>query len=128
MKNIQKSTFILLLGLGMSALAVASPALDKEIDTLFKEGSQTLPEDMGDGLTVTSMKRVGNVVMIGMKFDVEGISAKDFKEATGREDGKDPICTDPAMKDYLDHGYTIQFDYTFKDKTKVSVPVKKSDC
>ena len=47
MKDIKKNLLLVTLGLGMATIAVASPAMDKEIDAMVKENNKTMPADMG---------------------------------------------------------------------------------
>ena len=128
MKNIKKGLLWVTLGLGMTTIAVASPAMDKEIDAMVKENNQTMPVDMGDGLIALSMKRAGNTITLSMKLEDANLSAKDFDVPGGKKVAIVQTCSSQMMRSYLDHGYTMQYHYVFQDKTQVTVPVKRSNC
>ena len=128
MKNIKKSLLLVILGFGMASIASASPAMEKEIDAMVKENNQTMPVDMGDGLIALSMKRTGKIITLSMKLEGANLSAKDFDVPGGKKVAIVQTCSSQMMRRYLDHGYTIQYHYEFQDKTRVTVPVKRSDC
>ena len=128
MKNIKKSLLLVISGFGMASIASASPAMDKEIDAMVKENNQTMPVDMGDGLTALSMKRAGNTITLSMKLEDANLSAKDFDVPGGKKVAIVQTCSSQMMRRYLDHGYTMQYHYVFQDKTQVTVPVKRSNC
>ena len=128
MQNIKKSLLLVISGFGMASIASASPAMDKEIDAMVKENNQTMPVDMGDGLIALSMKRTGKIITLSMRFEDASLSAKDFDVTGGKKVAISQTCSSQLMRRYLDHGYTIQYHYEFLDKTRVTVPVKRSDC
>ena len=128
MKNIKKGLLWVTLGLGMATIAIASPAMDKEIDAMVKENNKTMPADMGDGLIAQSMQRAGKIITLSMRFEDASLSAKDFDVTGGKKVAISQTCSSQLMRRYLDHGYTIQYHYEFPDKTLVTVPVKRSDC
>ena len=128
MKNIKKSLLLVISGFGMASIASASPAMDKEIDAMVKENNQTMPVDMGDGLTALSMKRAGNTITLSMKLEDANLSAKDFDVPGGKKVAIVQTCSSQMMRSYLDHGYTMQYHYVFQDKTQVTVPVKRNNC
>ena len=128
MQNIKKSLLLVISGFGMASIASASPAMDKEIDAMVKENNQTMPVDMGDGLIALSMKRAGNTITLSMKVDDAIRSAKDFDVPGGKKVAIVQTCSSQMMRRYLDHGYSIQYHYEFQDKTRVTVPVKRSNC
>ena len=128
MKNIKKSLLLVISGFGMASIASASPAMDKEIDAMVKENNQTMPVDMGDRLIALSMKRTGKIITLSMRFEDASLTAKDFDVTGGKKVAISQTCSSQLMRRYLDHGYTIQYHYEFQDKTRVTVPVKRSDC
>lgn len=128
MKNIKKGLLWVTLGLGMATIAAASPAMDKEIDAMVKENNKTMPADMGDGLMAKSMQRAGKIITLSMRFEDASLTAKDFDVTGGKKVAISQTCFSQLMRRYLDHGYTIQYHYEFPDKTRVTVPVKRSDC
>ena len=128
MKNIKKSLLLVISGFGMASIASASPAMDKEIDAMVKENNKTMPTDMGDGLMAKSMQRAGKIITLSMKLEDANLSAKDFDVPGGKKVAIVQTCSSQMMRRYLDHGYSIQYHYEFQDKTRVTVPVKRSDC
>ena len=105
-----------------------SRKLDTLIDAELAAMRLSLPQKMADEFDLTDTRRVGKDVTYTYQFHTQVNKASNFDVEAGKKVAIPELCDTKATREYLDAGYSFNFNYKFKDGSNLEVPFKAGDC